>query len=381
MPCRRHNLICLGLLLSAGPGPTNLPACNVPVFRYALERWTPDPYVLVVFHGRDFLSDQQSALKLIQTAGETGSANLLLRQIEVSTQMPAPFRALWTAQENPALPWMVVRYPAQTGIKPSVWAGPLATEMVTNLIDSPARQEIARRLIAGDSAVWLLLASGNPARDDALTNLLSIESKKLQQSLGLPELGPEDPPLATDLPLRITFSTLRISRQDPAESMLVKQLLSWHPSLDRETRPMLFPVFGRARVLPPAIGEGINAEVIGTMARLLTGPCSCQIKEMNAGFDLLMSVDWGKAFQGHSVKASEGPPLVGLSQFARATTNHLETPPSVVLAPAFVPVSEARARIPGDHLLRNLAVVIAIAALFLGVTTVFLRAKPARAAD
>jgi hypothetical protein len=336
---------------------------------------------LVVFRERDFLSDQQSALMLIQAAGKTGSANLLLRQIEASAQMPAPFRALWRAQENPTLPWMVVRYPAQTGIEPSVWAGQLASEMVTNLIDSPARQEIARRLIAGDSAVWLLLASGSPARDDALANLLSIESKKLQQRLELPELGPEDPPIATDLPLRITFSTLRISRQDPAERMLVEQLLSWHPNLDRETRPMLFPVFGRGRVLPPAIGEGINAEVIETMGRLLTGPCSCQIKEMNAGFDLLMSVDWGKAFQGHSVKASEGPPLVGLSQFARGATNHQETPSSVVLAPGIVAVTTTPASLVGDHLLRNFGVVIAIAALFLGATTVFLRAKPARAAD
>ena len=36
-------------------------ACNVPVFRFALERWRPDPYRLTVFH-RGPLADAERAL-------------------------------------------------------------------------------------------------------------------------------------------------------------------------------------------------------------------------------------------------------------------------------------------------------------------------------
>src|SRR5262245_66259920 len=38
------------VLLLVLAGSNRAAACNVPVFRYALERWQPDPYTVLVFH-------------------------------------------------------------------------------------------------------------------------------------------------------------------------------------------------------------------------------------------------------------------------------------------------------------------------------------------
>jgi hypothetical protein len=374
MPQRRYNLIWLGLFLSACLGPAKLPACNVPVFRYALERWNPDSYVAVVFHQSSFLPDQAAGLEYVTKTSLAGSANLLARSMDVSGQVPDSFHALWEAQQKPVLPWLVVRYPAQTGIEPSVWAGPLSSEIATHLIDSPVRRELGRRLLSGDTAVWLLLESGDKPCDDALEKMLTTESKTLVQALELPQLGPDDPEISPDLPLKVAFSTLRVSRLDAAENLLVRQLVSWNPSLGKEPLAMLFPVFGRGRVLPPAMGNGITPQVIGTMARLLTGPCSCQIKEMNAGFDLLMAVDWSKAFSGKKVRAVEPPPLAGLSQFSLVATNVPTTIPEREFAMT-MPPQPVDGR---DHLMRNLVILTVLAAVFLALTTIFLRAKGER---
>jgi hypothetical protein len=52
---------------------------------------------------------------------------------------------------------------------------------------------------------------------------------------------------------------------------------------------MVFPVFGRGRALLPLIGPGITSENIADAAGFLTGPCSCQVKELNPGFDLVLA--------------------------------------------------------------------------------------------
>ena len=50
-------------------------ACNVPVFRYALERWEADPYEMVVFHREPLTAEQQALLaemeKRVKTASPT----------------------------------------------------------------------------------------------------------------------------------------------------------------------------------------------------------------------------------------------------------------------------------------------------------------------
>ena len=327
MPQLRAIQIVLPAVLGGWLAPAAVLACNVPVFRYALERWSPDPYVAVVFYREPLPAEQQNLVEALEKTGKEGGANLLVLKANVSGEMSAPLRALWRAQPQPVLPWLVVRYPAQTGIEPEAWSGPLDAEAARTLADSPARREMARRLCQGDSAVWLLLESGHPEQDDALARTVDTESRKLERTLKLPEASPGDPPMTADLPLRIAFSTLRVARSDLAERFLVAQLVNWNRHPDTATKPMLFPVFGRGRTLPPAIGTAIRSEVLGVIGRMVTGPCSCQVKQMNAGFDLLMAMNWEALIAGRPIKAPEVPALTGLSQFASVATTRPEARP------------------------------------------------------
>jgi hypothetical protein len=154
------------------------------------------------------------------------------------------------------------------------------------------RKELVRRLAEGQTAVWLLLESGDSAKDGTVEELLQSELKALEQTLELPELtaSPDDA-LATQLPLEVKFSVLRVPRSD-AEQALVAMLVGSEPDLAERSDAMVFPVFGRGRALLPLIGAGITAKNIHDAASFLAGPCSCEVKEQNPGFDLLLAADW-----------------------------------------------------------------------------------------
>jgi hypothetical protein len=148
--------------------------------------------------------------------------------------------------------------------------------------------------------VWLLLESGDAEKDAAAAELLAAELKELETELKLPELteAPEDNLLAGP-PLKLAFSTLRIPRRDSADEPLVQMLIRSEPDLAERNDPMIFPVFGRGRALFPLIGAGITAENIYDSAAFLVGACSCEVKELNPGFDLLLAAEWDTLlFQG-----------------------------------------------------------------------------------
>jgi hypothetical protein len=361
--------------------PWRAAACDIPVFRYALEKWVPDPYVLMVFY-RDSLSPEQKAtVGSIRQAAESGSANLLVRTAQVDKSLGGPLLELWRQQGNPALPWAVVRYPPNTGITLPLWNGPLAGQPLRQLSDSPARREIAKRLLGGTSAVWLLLESGNSIQDDAIAHLLEQESRRLEQSLILPSPSADDPPLRLSLPLKASFSTLRISRSDPAEQMLMAQLLNWDISLKSVTQALVFPVYGRGRVLPPVLGERIKSGVTEVIARIITGPCSCQIKEMNTGFDLLMAAKWEEAMDSAPPPTARPAELTGLSAFMQSASS---VPPRGAIksspAPGSLAVPQvqtvaARLEPASDGLVRNLILLFILTVLCTAAASLVLTRK------
>src|SRR5713101_2078180 len=101
MSAFRYRLIGLGLLLAGVLGPSVAPACNVPVFRYALERWNPDSFVAVVFQREPFTAEQQAVVETLEKMGAGSAANLTVAKVNVSGVMSPPFQALWQAQVNP----------------------------------------------------------------------------------------------------------------------------------------------------------------------------------------------------------------------------------------------------------------------------------------
>jgi hypothetical protein len=350
-------------------------ACNVPVCRYALERWEADSYNILVFHRDPFTAQQQELLGRLEKAARDGVANLSVSNVNVSVEMPESLRALWAAQANASLPWVVAKYPRKTGIELPAWAGPLSAAAVEALLDSPVRRDIAQRLLRGDSAVWLLLESGNPQRDDQTAKLLEAELRRLERSLALPDPSPLDPPINTNLPLKIAFSSVRLARSDPAERMLRNLLLDWNTNLMAETEVMLFPIFGRGRVIPPAVGDEIQPEAIREMGEFLTGPCACEVKEMNPGYDLLLSANWISVGDYQEERVPESPPLTGLSQFAADTTNNHMAPsaqPTESLGTA------SAAPLARGHLVRNLVVVLGVGVVFLFAATLVLKTRAGR---
>jgi hypothetical protein len=229
--------------------------------------------------------------------------------------------------------------------------------------------------LGGDAVVWLLLESGDQKHDDQTSRLLDAELRKLEQSLVLPEPSPLDPPINTNLPLKIVFSTVRLARSNPAELMLVNLLLNWNTNLVAEKEVMLFPIFGRGRVVPPAIGEEIEPEAIREAAEFLTGPCSCEVKEMNPGYDLLLSANWSSLGDYQSELMTESPPLTSLSQFAAAATN---SPKAQTRQPAASLAAASPASLARGHLVRNLAVVLGIGIVFLAAATLVLKTRAGR---
>ncbi len=308
----------LGLVVFMFLGPVTALACNVPVFRYALERWRADACQLVLFYRDALAPEQQKWIGVLENAATNEQANLTVVKADLASERPGPPRELWTAQTNAAPPWLVLRYARSLAGESPAWAGPFNATNAARILDSPARRELSRRLLRGDSAVWLFLESGVAARDEALFQWLEAESRGLEKSLSLPVPTSEDPRMRLDLPLKIAFSTVRLSRSQPDEQVLVSQLIHIHPQLAAMKEPMVFAVMGRGRALPPLVGDKIQRDLLREVAEFIIGPCSCQAKALNPGFDLLLAVDWNALFNGLPDPAPDPVPLGSLSQFAAA---------------------------------------------------------------
>lgn len=298
--------LVIGLWLTASA----LWACNVPVFRYALENWRPDVYRLTIFHEAPLTEAEQHLIAQHLEHREAAPLNVSIRTVDISHIEEEADRDLWEAAQKPTAPTYVLQYPAALRLNTPLQTGILNASALETLVDSPVRRELVRRLADGQTAVWLMLDSGDAAQDTASAEMLEQELPALTQKLKLPELtdSPEDI-VRGALPLRISFSLLRVSRQDAAEQALIAMLLGSELDLSTETAPLVFPVFGRCRALLPLVGAGITAENIRSSAAFLAGACSCQVKELNPGFDLLIAADWDLLLKldGISLTSKEDP--------------------------------------------------------------------------
>ena len=307
---------------------TRADACSVPVFRYALERWQPDLFQAIVVHRGALNSEQKKLVDAFDRSRGKNMANVELVTVDLDDSPPPELLTLIKKQDAADLPRILLMPPPFTGSPTPLWSGKLEAESslkdFDTVVDSPARRETVKRLLTGDSAVWLCLESGNKELDDKAFKLLDTHLEKLGKELKLPEQTPEDlddPDSQVrfeKLPVRIAFSTIRVSRDDALEKGLIDQLMRTEDDLLEESgKPMVFPVFGRGRALWAYIGAGISEENITEAAQFLTGACSCQIKRQNPGTDLLLSADWEGSLEGLiETRDVELPPLSGLEDFA-----------------------------------------------------------------
>ena len=268
-------------------------ACTIPVFRYALWNWPADRYAVIVFHRGSLSLEEQAAVNKLRNASSYGdfSANVMVKIVDLSKSSDEAMLGIWQAQSDTELPWMVVGFPWFPRISDGGWSGRLTAEAVEALLDSPLRKEIAGRIFNGEVAVWVFLESGDRQQDESAANLLEAMLKKMSEELNIQVLeGFGDQVDTADTSVK--FSMVRLSRKNSSERMFTEMLLQSEWDLKTLPKPMAFPVFGRGRVLYALVGEWINEDNIEMTCSFLVGWCSCQVKELNPGADLLMSVNW-----------------------------------------------------------------------------------------
>ena len=325
-----YRILCTLIVASVALSVATASACSVPVFRYALEQWQADNLQIVVFHRGELSAEQQALVARIEPKDLDAKfvANVWIKTVDLDEAQDKDVLALWETQtiakESESLPWMVVLPPPKSMARGPVLAASFTEANIDNLLDSPARAEMARRLIKGDSVVWILLEGGTKDKDEAAAEILTTELKRLETVIEPPEIDPKDiadGSLSIDPEaIKIKFSVIRVSRDDPKEESFVEMLLATEPDLrdaEFDGEPMALPVFGRARSLYALIAKGINAETVEDASRFLTGACQCTIKAQNPGVDLLTSTEWDKHIDAVFKQDTSIPTLVGLGGFEK----------------------------------------------------------------
>lgn len=308
-------LAVLGICMSWTPIKAN--ACAIPVFRYALERWPPYPYQIIVFHDKALDKKEEDAIEAI----EESYSNLSGWHVDLNDKLPEELSLIWEEEKKKAdLPWLVVRYPEQFwGVVDSktFWSGPFDLQKLSEVTSSPARTELVQNMLRGISSVWVYVEGGDKENDDAKVKILKDRLAMIKKEAILPpeafeEVGQGE--MADTVPLKIDFEIIRLARDDPKEQVFLNMLLKTERELGKhKNEPMFFPVFGQGRALWALIGKGINDEMIDRICEFMLGDCSCEIKDLNPGVDLLITADW---FGGISniLSVSDIPPtLVGIN--------------------------------------------------------------------
>jgi hypothetical protein len=304
-------------------------ACSVPVFRYALERWKPSPYPVHVFHRGPLTESQKATLAKLEDPAVP--VNLKLSVVDLD-DAEAEAKTLWEKHgKDKALPFVVVAYPEAAETQAPAWTGSLDDKALAALLGSPARRQVAKLLMRGETAVWVLLESGDKKADDDAAKLLEKELARLQKEIELPEQPEEGSMLLTDLPLKVSFAIVRLDRTKPEEAAFVRMLLDSEEDLDKAKGPIVLPIFGRGRVLVGLEGDSLTAKEITSSAKFLCGACSCRVKELNPGMDVLLTADWDALVEtaGAENRSERTPPLTP------------EKPPAPTIPPGITAADES----------------------------------------
>jgi len=286
-------------------------ACEIPVFRYALERWAADKYQLVVYKAEEgFSEDDKLILDKLYDRLPDKNGNLNLK-ISVK-QGDAPASTL------------ELKYPSQVKNNTPVWKGILNEENLSNLLDSPARKTLQKLLLSGESVIWITIDPDQKLLDD-LTKYSELFSGKYKLSEEIIQMDEKDKidsittkkeldnVIRSTIPLKISFTTLKVNRNDPKEEVFLNMLLSQWPELRHSDKPVVIPVFGRGRFLEAAPAELLDQLSFKKLTDYLCSGCSCTVKTENPGIDLLMDVPWGNYVSESVLKMKAIPSLSGIS--------------------------------------------------------------------
>src|SRR5262245_65804907 len=108
---KRAAFVILGGLLLLNPSPAR--ACNVPVFRYALERWPADTYEVIVFHRGPLMPADKALTDALAKHADADPprVNFILDLVDLAKQPGKGHLRLYESLKSQDLPLLVVRYP------------------------------------------------------------------------------------------------------------------------------------------------------------------------------------------------------------------------------------------------------------------------------
>jgi hypothetical protein len=330
--------IALGAIACGLPGAGW--ACDTPVYRYALYHWTTAPYHIVYFkQGTPSASDGEIA-RLVGKLGEgEAAANLVLDTFDPAhdkiDEMPEPVQAAWKARKD-AKPAYLVLTPQGVAI----FAGRLEASMLRPMTDSPVRRKLCQQLDDGKAVVFLLVPGKDPAENrrarkavEELVAQAGVAPVSPQAGVAAGankaapvspqagagpvspggQAGPREPVEESSVQTTaVKLGLIEVSRSDPAEPWLIRAMMAVEPDLaGLVDQPMVFAVYGRARVLEPYVGKGITVDNLSQLVEFVTGACSCQVKDANPGVDLLTTWNWDATAARMAAKDSPLDPAAG----------------------------------------------------------------------
>lgn len=278
-------------------------ACEVPVFRFALERWASEPLTLQVAADGPGGPDGEAALRRLRNqVPDQVASNIKVQFVEPvhSGDKRVLMRLLPHASAGPdAPPW---------------WEGMMTEDNARDLTSCPLREKIADEILDGTSAVWLIISQGDPDSDARAMAIVQKGIDRAMQQLTLPKgvIEPQDAArkmamfpsatmddvLRTTLPLRIRFKA-ELLRHDDVREVILRDLLGRVASACPPGEALVAPVFGRGRVLAPAPASTVGEDGVFQGCAYLCGACACMVKQQNPGYDLPMRVDWNRRLKPH----------------------------------------------------------------------------------
>ncbi|MCH2207410.1 MAG: hypothetical protein MK132_16255 [Lentisphaerales bacterium] len=319
-----------------------LQACDVPVFRYALERWERDLYRLFVVHQRKLNEKESELLQQLNNNSlpNFGHTNYRLYDVDLNHEkiresFQKSFPDLKDLKTD--TPKLILRFPFKSSFpKEVIWQGELNQENVDKLLNSKATEELMKGILQGYSSTFLLMESGDQAKDQKIAKLITQAIEKFEKELKIPkgvvqtdgnvtggELTPlqaarRDPSnvLKSGIPLKINFNFMRMPNNG-ANKIFRNILSKTHDPKQTANEPKLYAFFGRGRLLGPMVGDEITSEELTLLAEYLCGACSCQMKQQNPGLDFLTNLDWTGFLEGSEVVVDKTlPPLIGVIDMA-----------------------------------------------------------------
>ncbi|PAY21334.1 hypothetical protein CKO51_01780 [Rhodopirellula sp. SM50] len=294
------------------------------MFRYALERWPADTYEIVALIDGEPTGDAAGALAALRSLAEP-SVNVTTRVVDLATLSEAELWSVEGLESTEQTPLLQVFYPERDGQPALCWSGALTSANLNAWIESPLRKNIIREIQTGASAVWVLVEGPDESQNDALRADLQAALRDATAAIAIPEgvirredaaqylqdhpAASMDDVLRCDIPLSIKFTIERLRHDDENEFAFRAMVDGWTETVEA---PFVFPVFGRGRMIEPLPAADFDAGSIIAACRYLVGECSCSVKALNPGVDLILRTDWQQTLGDQIVmveSADSGEPL------------------------------------------------------------------------